>query len=54
MKQWSVRIPEEVLDWLREKAAKETIKRKKNVSMNTIAVEVFREAMERDKKEGGD
>ena len=50
MKQWTLRLPEEVLDWLREKAAKEMLKRKKQVSMNTIAVEVLTKAMKADKK----
>ena len=33
-----------------EKAAKEMLKRKKQVSMNTIAVEVLTKAMKADKK----
>ena len=52
MKQWTLRLPEEVLDWLRERAAKEMLKRKKQVSMNTIAVEVLTKAMKADKKKG--
>ena len=50
MKPWTIRMPDEILDWLREKAAMESIKQKKNVSMNTIAVEVLTKAMEKNKK----
>lgn len=50
MKAWTVRMPEELMDWLREKAARETIKRKKSVSMNALAVEVLTRAMKADKE----
>lgn len=53
MKPWTIRMPDEVLEWLREKAAMESIRQKKNVSMNTIAVEVLTQAMEKDKKKKG-
>lgn len=53
MKQWTIRMPEGLLEWLREKAARETINRKKQVSMNTIAVEVLSKAVEADKKKKG-
>jgi hypothetical protein len=53
LKPWTIRIPEEVYDWIREKAAKETIKRKMIVSMNTVAVETLTKAMRADKKKGG-
>jgi hypothetical protein len=52
VKPWTFRMPDELLDWLREKAAKETIKRKKSVSMNTMAIEIFTKAKEKDRKEG--
>ena len=52
MKPWTIRMPEEILDWLRDKAARETIRTKKNVSMNTVAVEVLTKAMEADRKRG--
>ena len=52
MKAWTIRIPYEVLDWIREKAAMESIKRKKNVSMNTIAVEILTKAMKAKEKGG--
>ncbi len=53
MKQWTFRMPEELMEWLREKAARETIRQKKSVSMNALAVEILTKAMERDKKKGG-
>ena len=53
MKPWTVRMPDEVLEWVRERAAMESIKKKKNVSMNTIAVEVLTKAMEADRKKKG-
>ena len=54
MKQWTIRMPEEVFDWLREKAARETIKRKMNVSMNGLAVEILSKAVKADREKGGD
>ncbi len=45
MRPWTIRMPEEVLDWIREKAAMETIKQKKQVSMNTVVVEILTKAM---------
>ena len=53
MKPWTIRMPDEILEWLRERAAMESIRKKKNVSMNTIAVEVLTKAMEKDKKKKG-
>ncbi len=53
MKAWSIRMPEVLLEWLREKAARETIKRKRNVSINSIMVEILSTAME-DEKKGGE
>ena len=52
-KQWTIRLPLEVLEWVREKAAKETIKQKKVVSMNTVFLEILTKAMQADKKKGG-
>jgi hypothetical protein len=46
-------MPEELLTWLRERAAKETIKRNRNVSMNTVAVDILMKAMRADKRKGG-
>ena len=53
LKPWTIRMPDEVLDWLRVKAAKETIERNRNVSMNTVAVDILMKAMRADKKKGG-
>jgi hypothetical protein len=53
MKAITIRMPDELLDWLRERAARETIKYKKQVSMNTLAVEILTKAMQADRKKGG-
>jgi len=50
VKSWSIRMPEELLEWLREKAALDTIEKKRNVSINAIMVEILSGAMEADKK----
>ena len=50
MKHWSIRMPEELLEWLRAKAAMESIKRKKNVSINTVMVEILTKAIKTDKR----
>ena len=54
LKQWTIRMPEPVFDWLREKAARETIKRKSSVSMNGFVVETLIGLMKADEKKGGD
>ena len=53
MKAWTVRMPEELFEWIMEKAARETIRRKKRVSMNALAVDLLMKAMKSDKKKGG-
>jgi hypothetical protein len=53
MKTWTIRIPQDVFDWIREKAALETIKQKKSVSMNSLAAEILGKAMKADKKKRG-
>ncbi|MDH3555538.1 MAG: hypothetical protein OEU80_04690 [Deltaproteobacteria bacterium] len=50
MKAWTVRMPVELMDWLRVKAAKETIKLKKTVSMNALTVEILTKAMKADRE----
>jgi hypothetical protein len=45
-------MPNELLEWLRERAANETIKLKRNVSINSIMVEILTAAMDDDKKGG--
>ena len=53
MKAWTLRMPEEVYEWLLEKAARETIKRKKKVAMNALTVDILMKAMRADRKNGG-
>jgi hypothetical protein len=45
MKGLALRIPEELLKWVREKAALETISRGQQVSMNTVILELIRREM---------
>ena len=52
MKGLALRIPDELLKWTREKAARETIRREQQVSMNTVILELIRREMEADRKEG--
>jgi hypothetical protein len=52
--QWTIRTLPEVMEWLTMEAARETIRRKKRVSMNKLAVEILTKAMERAKKKGGE
>jgi predicted HicB family RNase H-like nuclease len=40
-----VRLPEELLDAIRRKAAEETIKRNERVSVNTLVVEILSKAV---------
>ena len=49
IKAWTIRMPKEVLEWGRIKAAKETIERNEVVSINSIFVEILTQAMEKDK-----
>ena len=49
MKSISIRMSENLLESLREMAARETIKRKKYVSINTLVVEILAKAA----KKGG-
>jgi hypothetical protein len=52
MKPITLRMPVEVLEWLREKSARETIRQKKYVSLNAYVVEVLQREMESDQKKG--
>ena len=52
MKVMAIRMPDELLDWLRDEAARETIRLKKVVSMNSLAVEILTKAMEQGRKGG--
>jgi hypothetical protein len=53
MKVLTVRMPDELLERLREKAALESIRQKRNVSMNSVAVELLDKALKPSKKKGG-
>jgi predicted transcriptional regulator len=50
MKSISFRLPDDLADWLREKAAMETIRRKKYVSINVLVTDIFRREMEADQR----
>jgi predicted transcriptional regulator len=52
MKTISFRLPDELAEWLRERAAMETIRRKKYVSINVLVTEIFTRQMEADRKDG--
>jgi hypothetical protein len=49
----SIRMPDELASWLRQKAAKETIKQDKQMSINSLVVKILTRAMKADKKKGG-
>jgi|GEM_PF-1952796 len=49
----SIRMPDEVATWLRQKAAKGTVKQNKQVSINSLVVAILTKAMKADKKKGG-
>lgn len=53
MRTMSIRIPEDLADWLRVKAAQETIQRKKYVSINTLVAEIFKREMQADQRKEG-
>ncbi len=52
MKALTIRMPEEILDWLREKSAMETIRLKKHFSINSYILDILRREMVADRKEG--
>ena len=41
----TLRVPEALLDAIRKKAAEETIKRNRTVSINTVAIEILSKAV---------
>jgi hypothetical protein len=49
---WVLRLPDELDRWIRKKAAVETIKQNKRVSMNSLVVEILTTAMKAEKKKG--
>ena len=52
MPAWVLRLPDELDRWIRKKAAVETIKQNKQVSMNSLVVEILTTAMKAEKKKG--
>jgi hypothetical protein len=52
--QWTIRTPKELMEWLRMEAARETLRRKKTVSMNKLAMEILAKAREERKEKGGE
>ncbi|MGA2940273.1 MAG: hypothetical protein ABSF52_24725 [Syntrophobacteraceae bacterium] len=52
MKGLNLRMPDEILKWVREKAARATIAKGERVSMNIIILDLLKREMEADRKEG--
>lgn len=52
MKSITIRMPDDIADWLTDRAARETIKRKQRYSVNTLVVDLIRKEMESEKKGG--
>ncbi len=52
MKSVSIRMPDELLGWLRKRAARETINTGQQYSINSLVVDLLRREMEADRKEG--
>jgi predicted transcriptional regulator len=53
MKSISIRMPDELVKALREKAARETLARDRRVSINELVVEILTKGIKADKKGGG-
>ena len=53
MKSLMVRLPDEVLDWIRERAALETIRQKRQVSMNSLIVGILKRVMQAAQRKAG-
>jgi len=51
MKAISFRLPDDVAEWLRVRAANETIKRRQYVSINTLVLDLFRREMKAEGQE---
>jgi hypothetical protein len=52
VKSVAIRMPVELLNWLRERAARETIRRNKYVSINTFVLELLVGEMAADREKG--
>jgi hypothetical protein len=48
MKAITFRVPDEIADWIRERAALETIRQKRQVSINSLVLGLLRREMEAD------
>lgn len=45
MKAITFRVPDDIADWLRDRAALETIKQKRQVSINSMVLDMLRREM---------
>jgi hypothetical protein len=52
MKAISIRMPEELLKWLRKRAARQTIETGKQYSINSLVVDVLEQERETDQGKG--
>ncbi|HIJ77658.1 MAG TPA: hypothetical protein HPP81_13225 [Deltaproteobacteria bacterium] len=52
MKAITFRVPDEIADWIREKAALETGRLKRNVSVNALVIDLLRREMEKEQQAG--
>jgi hypothetical protein len=50
LKPWTLRLPEDILNWIRRKAAEETIKRNEQVSMNTLIIGILTKVKEQEER----
>ncbi len=46
----TLRFPDEIIEWLRRKAASETISRNARVSINSFVLELIKREMDQDKE----
>lgn len=53
MKVISIRMPDDLLNWLRKRAARGTIETEKQYSINALVVDVLRREMEADQGREG-
>ncbi len=53
MKAITFRVPDDIADWIREKAALETIRQKRQVSINSLVVDLLRREMEAGQRKEG-
>jgi hypothetical protein len=51
MKAITFRVPDEIADWIRERAALETIRQKRQVSINSLVLGLLSREMEADKQQ---